>query len=144
MGSKIEARRLMMSAGVPVVPARRPTISPITRWRRRSRGVGFPAVVKASAGGRRQGMREVRDSGGGGRGHFRRRGAKRWPHSATGPCTSNGSSIRPRHVEVQIFADHQGAITHLFERECFGPAPSSKGHRRSPSAAADARAGARE
>ena len=84
----------------------------------RSSASGFPALVKASAGGGGKGMRTRPRRGGDRRGRFRRRGAKRWRRSATARCTSSGSSTRPRHVEVQVFADDHGHVVHLFEREC--------------------------
>ena len=63
-------------------------------------------------------MRDVRGDGDADAVDRRRRVAKRRPHSATARCTSSGSIERPRHVEIQIFADAHGNVVHLFEREC--------------------------
>jgi acetyl/propionyl-CoA carboxylase alpha subunit len=117
MGSKIAARRLMDSAGVPVVPGETPldqsdagVMDAITR-------VGFPALVKASAGGGGKGMRRVDEEA-----HALEavQMARREAESAFGDGTLYIEHVieRPRHVEVQIFADNHDHVVHLFEREC--------------------------
>ena len=108
MGSKIAARALMQSAGVPVVPGSTPA-DQIGRWvLAAARTIGYPVLVKASAGGGGKGMRLVRSDAEarelvlGGKARVGSR------HSATAPSTSNASIERPRHVEVQVFADAHG------------------------------------
>jgi acetyl/propionyl-CoA carboxylase alpha subunit len=117
MGSKIEARRLMTSAGVPVVPGETPEDQSDHGLEKTLARVGFPAVVKASAGGGGKGMREVRDWA---EAHEAVQAARREAMAAFGDGTLYIERLinRPRHVEVQIFADHHGAVMHLFEREC--------------------------
>jgi len=117
MGSKIEARRLMTSAGVPVVPGETPDDQSDQGLRRAVVGVGLPVLVKASAGGGGKGMRDIRraddidDAV---------RAARREATAAFGDGTLYVERLvdRPRHVEVQIFGDRHGQIVHLFEREC--------------------------
>ena len=117
MGSKIAARELMISAGVPVVPG-------VTSPDQSDRGigaaadaVGFPVLVKASAGGGGKGMRVVRD-------HDTARtlipAARREAIASFGDGTLYVERLieRPRHVEVQVFGDAHGQVVHLFEREC--------------------------
>jgi len=117
MGSKIEARRLMASAGVPVVPGEMSEDQSDHALEKAVARVGFPAVVKASAGGGGKGMREVRDWA---EALEAIQAARREATAAFGDGTLYVERLidRPRHVEVQIIADHHGAITHLFEREC--------------------------
>jgi acetyl-CoA carboxylase biotin carboxylase subunit len=117
MGSKIEARRLMTSAGVPVVPGETSHDQSDHGLEEALARVGFPAVVKASAGGGGKGMREVRDPVDA---LEAIQTARREATAAFGDGTLYVERLidRPRHVEVQIFADHHGAVTHLFEREC--------------------------
>ena len=80
--------------------------------------VGFPLIIKASAGGGGKGMQvvEVR------RARWRRRSNRRsgWraPHSATIGCCSSDTSPMARHVEVQVFADTHGNTVSLFDRDC--------------------------
>ena len=69
MGSKIEARRLMQAAGVPIVPGETPDDQSDQGVERALGRVGYPALVKASAGGGGKGMREVREPGRRARGH---------------------------------------------------------------------------
>ena len=117
MGSKIEARRLMQAAGVPIVPGETPDDQSDQGIERALDRVGCPALVKASAGGGGKGMREVREP----------KDALEAIQAARREATAafdDGSLYverlidRPRHVEVQIFADHHANVTHLFEREC--------------------------
>ena len=117
MGSKIAARELMVSAGVPVVAG-------VTSSDQSDQGigaaadrVGFPVLVKASAGGGGKGMRVVRD-------HDSARtlipAARREAVASFGDGTLYLERLieRPRHVEVQVFGDSHGDVVHLFEREC--------------------------
>ncbi len=117
MGSKVAARELMRQAGVPVVPGRTAvdqTDGGITAAAGR---VGFPVLVKASAGGGGKGMRVVRDAASA---PALIAAARREAVAAFGDGTLYVERLidRPRHVEIQIFGDSQGHIVHLFEREC--------------------------
>jgi 3-methylcrotonyl-CoA carboxylase alpha subunit len=117
MGSKIAARRLMDSAGVPVVPGETPLDQSDAGIAAALARVGFPALVKASSGGGGKGMRRVDDESQGLEAiHLARREAE----SAFGDGTLYIEHVieRPRHVEVQIFADNHDHVVHLFEREC--------------------------
>ena len=117
MGSKIGARRLMTAAGVPVVPGETPDDQTDAGLRRAIDRVGLPALIKASAGGGGRGMRRVRraDEIGDALDAARREAA-----AAFADATLYVERLldRPRHVEVQIFADDHGHVMHLFEREC--------------------------
>jgi 3-methylcrotonyl-CoA carboxylase alpha subunit len=117
MGSKIEARRLMESAGVPVVPGETPDDQSDAGLGRALVRVGVPAVIKASAGGGGKGMRVVRDSA---EAADAVAAARREATAAFGDGTLYVERLieRPRHIEVQVFGDHGGRVVHLFEREC--------------------------
>jgi acetyl-CoA carboxylase biotin carboxylase subunit len=117
MGSKIEARRLVQSAGVPVVPGETPADQSDAGVLAAAERVGVPALVKASAGGGGKGMRDIRalaDAA------ASIQAARREAVTAFGDGTLYVERLldRPRHVEVQIFADGLGNVVHLFEREC--------------------------
>jgi acetyl-CoA carboxylase biotin carboxylase subunit len=117
MGSKVEARRLMQSAGVPVVPGETPDDQTDEGLRRVVDRVGLPALIKASAGGGGKGMRAVREPADI---EAAVQAARREATAAFGDGTLYVERLvdRPRHIEVQIFGDHHGRIVHLFEREC--------------------------
>ncbi|MEO8258711.1 MAG: biotin carboxylase N-terminal domain-containing protein [Acidobacteriota bacterium] len=117
MGSKIEARRVMESAGVPVVPGETPDDQSDEGLRRSIDRVGLPALIKASAGGGGKGMRRVLEPGAIAEAVA---GARREAIAAFGDGTLYVERLieRARHVEVQILADHHGHVLHLFEREC--------------------------
>jgi acetyl-CoA carboxylase biotin carboxylase subunit len=120
MGSKIEARRVMQSAGVPVVPGETPDDQSDEGLRRAIDRVGLPVLVKASAGGGGKGMRRV-DAGSDARETREAvRAARREAAAAFGDDTLYVERLieRPRHIEVQVFGDQHGGVTHLFEREC--------------------------
>ncbi len=117
MGSKIAARRLMQNAGVPVVPGEIPHDQSDAGIAAAIARVGFPALVKASAGGGGKGMRTVDDAS---QSLEAIQTARREAESAFGDGTLYVEKLidKPRHVEVQIFADDHDHVVHLFEREC--------------------------
>ena len=117
MGSKIGARDLMQAAGVPVVPGLTPGDQSDAGILAAVASVGYPALVKASAGGGGKGMRTLRD---GSEAAEMIAGARREAQAAFGDGTLYVERLveRPRHVEIQVFGDAHGTIVHLFEREC--------------------------
>ena len=117
MGSKIEARRLMQASGVPVVPGDTPMDQTDRGIETAVERVGFPALVKASAGGGGKGMREIREPAGA---QEAIAAARREALAAFGDGTLYVERLidRPRHVEVQIVADGFDQVAHVFEREC--------------------------
>ncbi len=117
MGSKIGARRLAETAGVPVVPGSTPADQSDAALVAAARSVGFPVLLKPSGGGGGIGMKVVRNEAAlGGAAAQARREAR----AAFGDDTLYVERLieAPRHVELQILADHHGRIVHLFEREC--------------------------
>ena len=117
MGSKIEARRLVAAAGVPIVPGETPDDQSDTGVQVAADRVGYPLLVKASAGGGGKGMRRVdspRDL------PSAAQAARREALAAFDDGTLYVERLidRPHHVEVQVMADAHGAVVHLFEREC--------------------------
>ena len=117
MGSKIDARALMERAGVPVVPGRTPHDQSDAGITAAARDIGFPVLIKASAGGGGKGMRSAAD---GAALAEAIPAARREAQAAFGDGTLYVERLvaRPRHVEVQIFCDAHGNAVHLFEREC--------------------------
>jgi acetyl-CoA carboxylase biotin carboxylase subunit len=117
MGSKIGARQLMERAGVPVVPGRTPADQTDAGIASAAREVGFPVLIKASAGGGGKGMRVARDTASLAEAVP---AARREATAAFGDGTLYVERLieRPRHVEIQVFADAHGHAVHLFEREC--------------------------
>ncbi|MEN3340036.1 MAG: 3-methylcrotonyl-CoA carboxylase alpha subunit [Acidobacteriota bacterium] len=117
MGSKIAARELMVSAGVPVVPGVTPGDQSDTGIAAAVVQVGYPALVKASAGGGGKGMRVLRDEQAG---RELIPAARREAVTAFGDGTLYVERLvdQPRHVEIQVFCDNHGDAVHLFEREC--------------------------
>lgn len=117
MGSKIGARQLMRDAGVPVVPGQTPSDQTDEALAVAVRSIGFPALIKPSAGGGGIGMKTVRAAGDVIDAVQR---ARREAQAAFGDGTLYVERLveRPRHVEIQVFADMHGNAVHLFEREC--------------------------
>jgi acetyl-CoA carboxylase biotin carboxylase subunit len=118
MGSKIRARALMQAAGVPVVPGDIPEDQTDEGVRRAIERLGLPVLVKASAGGGGKGMRRVRDASEIGDAVQAARREAIAAFGGDGTLYVERLVGHPRHVEVQIFADHHGRVDHLFEREC--------------------------
>jgi acetyl/propionyl-CoA carboxylase alpha subunit len=117
MGSKIEARRRMTDAGVPVVPGAIPADQSDSGIARTVDAIGWPAIVKAAAGGGGKGMRDIDATTDV---VAAIQSARRESDSAFGNGTLyvERRLVRPHHVEVQIFGDAHGHVVHLFEREC--------------------------
>ncbi|HEX6442561.1 MAG TPA: acetyl/propionyl/methylcrotonyl-CoA carboxylase subunit alpha [Stellaceae bacterium] len=117
MGSKAEAKDLMQRHGVPLVPGYHGADQNPARLLDEAERVGFPVLIKASAGGGGRGMRTV-----GSAAEFAAAlaGAKREAEAAFGDgrVLLEKYLARPRHIEVQIFADTHGNTVHLFERDC--------------------------
>ena len=117
MGSKIGARRLMEAAGVPVVPGETPPDQTDDALLEAIARIGRPALVKPSSGGGGIGMRVV---GPNDDAREAVQAARRDAAHAFGNGTLYVERLveRPRHVEIQIFADAHGNCVSLFEREC--------------------------
>ncbi|MCP4470154.1 MAG: acetyl/propionyl/methylcrotonyl-CoA carboxylase subunit alpha [Gammaproteobacteria bacterium] len=117
MGSKSEAKALMDAAGVPLIPGYHGDEQEDDFLAEESRRIGYPQLIKASAGGGGKGMRLVeRES------EFAAAlvSARREARAAFGDdkVLIERYLRRPRHVEMQIFADSLGNSVHLFERDC--------------------------
>jgi len=117
MGSKIEARQLMESAGVPVVPGLVPTDQSDASLEAALEQVGLPAMIKASKGGGGKGMRIVETPG---EAVAKVQAARREAQAAFGDGMLYVERViaRPHHIEVQVMADSHGHALHVFEREC--------------------------
>ena len=117
LGSKIAARALAQQAGVPVVPGETPEDQSSDAIAAAARRVGFPLLLKPSAGGGGIGMKTIRDEAALAAGVEQ---ARREAVAAFGDGTLYVERLieRPRHVEIQILADNHGTVLYLFEREC--------------------------
>src|SRR3989441_4342875 len=117
MGSKTSARRAAIEASVPVVPGTTEPLRDYEEARETAIRFGYPVMLKAAAGGGGKGMRQV-ESEGELRSAFD--AAKSEAASAFGNSDVYLEKVvdRPRHIEIQIFADMQGNFVHLGEREC--------------------------
>ncbi len=117
MGLKDAAKKAMKTAGVPVTPGYQGEDQSLIRLERAAQAIGYPLLIKAVAGGGGKGMRRVDNEKEFGDALL---AAKREADRAFG---NDGVMIekligRPRHVEVQVFADRHGNVVHLFERDC--------------------------
>ena len=117
MGSKSAAKALMERAGVPLVPGYHGQDNDPGLLAREAQRIGYPVLIKASAGGGGKGMRRV--------------DAPEDFAAALASCQREARAsfgddhvlveryvLRPRHIEIQVFADSQGQVVHLFERDC--------------------------
>jgi acetyl-CoA carboxylase biotin carboxylase subunit len=137
MGDKVEARRLMRKAGVPVVPGSDDALDSDAEIERLATSIGFPIMLKAAGGGGGKGMRLVQAAG-----ELKSavRAARSEAKSAFGDdrVYVEKAIIRPRHIEVQVLGDAHGNVVHLFERECSIQRRHQKVIEESPSTALDA------
>ncbi len=117
MGSKLAAKAAVAKFNVPLVPGTSEPISDVSKAKKVAKEVGYPILIKASAGGGGKGMRVVENE----------ESFDEQMERATSEAKSafgDGSVFiekyitKPRHIEFQIFGDKQGNVVHLFEREC--------------------------
>ena len=136
MGDKLEARRRVGAAGVPVVPGSPDPIADDAQVEMLARAIGFPVLLKASAGGGGKGMRLVDTPE---RLASSLRAARSEARSAFGDdrVYVEKAIVRPRHVEVQVLGDRHGSLVHLYERECSVQRRHQKVIEESPSPAVD-------
>jgi|SaaInlStandDraft_6_1057023.scaffolds.fasta_scaffold04217_5 acetyl-CoA carboxylase, biotin carboxylase subunit len=117
MGDKLSARELFKKAGVPIVPGSPGPVESEKDAIKVSKEIGFPVIIKASAGGGGKGIRVCLDE-------------KELP-SAFRACQSEGENYfndsrvfierfiqNPKHIEIQVFGDSHGNAVHFFDREC--------------------------
>src|ERR1041384_7238966 len=117
MGDKAEARRTMIASGVPVTPGSEGVIEDEKTAIKEAKRIGYPVLIKATAGGGGRGMRVARSR-------------EELPMAyqtarAEAEAAFKNSSVyleryieRPRHIEIQVLADNHGNVIHLGEREC--------------------------
>ena len=117
MGSKTSARRAAVDAGVPIVPGTVEALSSFEEASKTADKFGYPVMLKAAAGGGGKGMRLVSDA-------QELRSAFETAQAEAAAAFGDSSLYlekaveRPRHIEIQIFADNDGHVVHLGEREC--------------------------
>ena len=117
MGDKVEARRAMQEAGVPILPGSPGPVASAEEGTRIAREIGYPVIIKASAGGGGRGMRIVRTEA-------ELAGALDTASNEAAAAFKNGDVYieryveRPRHIEIQVMADEHGHCVHLGERDC--------------------------
>jgi geranyl-CoA carboxylase alpha subunit len=117
MGDKAQAKRLMKAAGVPCVPGYDGEAQDLATLRHAADRIGYPLMIKATAGGGGRGMRRV-ESADAFEAHLA--SARSEAQAAFGDATVllERAIERPRHVEIQVFADEHGHVVHLGERDC--------------------------
>jgi acetyl-CoA carboxylase biotin carboxylase subunit len=117
MGDKSVARKTMRDAGLPVVPGSAGELAGIDEARALATEIGYPVIIKASAGGGGRGMRVAWDE-------KQLRSGFGIAQAEAGAAFGNNAVYlekyiaRPRHIEFQLFGDSQGNLIHLGEREC--------------------------
>jgi pyruvate carboxylase subunit A len=117
MGSKLAAKEAVKAYHIPMVPGTDEAISDIPKAKKLAKKIGFPILIKASAGGGGKGMRVVEKEA-----EFESQ-MNRAISEATSAFGDGSVFIEkyvraPRHIEIQIMADTHGNVVHLFEREC--------------------------
>jgi acetyl-CoA carboxylase biotin carboxylase subunit len=117
LGDKVEARKLARKAKVPVVPGSDGVVPNEAEALKLATQIGYPVIIKAVAGGGGRGMRVVHNE-------VSLRAAFHAARTEADAAFGDGSVylekfiVEPRHVEVQVMADHEGNVLHFYERDC--------------------------
>jgi len=117
LGDKLAARHAAQAAGVPVVPGTDVSVDNLAQARQAAESIGYPVLIKASAGGGGKGMRVVR-SGDELEGALRNAQSEAQSSFGSGIVYLEKYLDRVRHVEIQVLGDGHGNVIHLGEREC--------------------------
>ena len=117
MGDKISAKETMIAAGVPVIPGSEGLLKDINEAKSLARGMGYPVIIKATAGGGGKGMRIVWEDS------EMERAYDNAKAEAGASFKNDGIYLEkfveePRHIEIQIAGDRYGTVCHLSERDC--------------------------
>ena len=117
MGDKIEAKRTAKALGIPVVPGSEGGVADVASARKVAKDIGYPVIIKATAGGGGRGMKVANNEG-------ELELAVSTAQSEAKAAFGNGEVYiekylqKPRHIEIQVLGDGQGKAIHLGERDC--------------------------
>ncbi len=117
MGSKLAAKAAVAKFNVPLVPGTSEPITDVSKAKKIAKEIGYPILIKASAGGGGKGMRVV-DNEASFDEQMERATSEAKSAFGDGSVFIEKYITKPRHIEFQIFGDKQGHVVHLFEREC--------------------------
>ena len=117
MGDKVEARRSMIKAKIPVVPGSDGNLASVDEAVAFARTIGYPVMLKATSGGGGRGIRRC-DSEEELKRNFERVISEATKAFGSADVFVEKFVVNPKHIEVQILADHHGNVIHLFERDC--------------------------
>ena len=117
LGNKIHARETMIKAGIPVTPGSKGNLKDVAEALSIADNIGYPIMLKATSGGGGRGIRLCRN---------KQELSKNYPRVISEASKAFGSAdvfmekniVNPKHIEVQILADEQGNVIHLYERDC--------------------------
>jgi acetyl-CoA carboxylase biotin carboxylase subunit len=117
MGDKATAKETMRAAGVPVIPGSDGVIETLAQAKKIAKQIGYPVIIKATAGGGGKGMRVLKNEDDLNNLWDAARNEARAAFGNDGMYMEK-FILRPRHVEIQVFGDQFGQATHLSERDC--------------------------
>ena len=117
MGSKLAAKEAVAERNIPMVPGTEGAVSDPAEAKREAERIGFPLLIKASAGGGGKGMRAVHDPSML-ESELQRAISEAERSFGDGAVFIERLVQQPRHIEIQVLCDTQGNAVHLFEREC--------------------------
>ncbi len=138
VGDKVRSRQTMEKAGIPIIPGMMEILSAMAEYKTEAQRIGFPVMIKASAGGGGKGMRIVHNM------KDLEPGIEAGQREAKSAFGDESVYLEkyieePRHVEFQVLADNHGHVVHLFERECSIQRRHQKIVEESPSQALDSK-----
>jgi len=117
MGDKTEARQAMIAAGLPVTPGSEGNLANLGEALAMAERIGYPVMLKATSGGGGRGIRRC-DTADELRNNFDRVISEATKAFGRAEVFLEKCVVNPRHIEVQVLADHHGNLIHLFERDC--------------------------